>query len=212
MKKNSKSRLNSNFRAGFTLLELLIVIMIMAMMTVVAVNAFSLVQKEMKVDFAADTLVATIKEAQVLAKSGRRAVASDGTTGPALCYLVKIGAASESGLWTASSDYIAVSEASDSGGVPVVDSCTTLSESQMLNKDIFSDKVKIKAILQDGSDADNQQLFYLKPPFGQMYVWEDSVLKPLASGKFQYLIGYDQESTYDKKVEFDLATGEIKKL
>lgn len=184
----------------------------MAMMTMVAVNAFSLVQKEMKVDFAADTLVSTIKEAQVLAKSGRRSVASDGTTGPALCYLVKIGAASESGLWTASSDYIAVSEASDSGGVPVVDSCTTLSESQMLNKDIFSDKVKIKAILQDGSDADNQQLFYLKPPFGQMYVWEDSVLKPLASGKFQYLIGYDQETTYDKKVEFDLATGEIKKL
>lgn len=187
--------------------------MIMAMMTMVAVNAFSLVQKEMKVDFAADTLVSTIKEAQVLAKSGRRSVASDGTVGAALCYLVKIGAASESGLWTASSDYIAVSESSDSGGgVPVVDSCTLLSESQMYNKDIFSDKVKIKAILQDGSDADNQQLFYLKPPFGQLYIWEDSVLRPLASGKFQYLIGYDQESTNDKKVEFDVATGEIKKL
>jgi prepilin-type N-terminal cleavage/methylation domain-containing protein len=202
-------------RAGFTLLELLIVMMIIAMMTVIAVNAFSLVQKQMKVDFATDTLVATFKEAQVLAKSGRRAVATDGTFGGALCYVVKVGAASDSGLGTARTDYIAVGNAD--GGVPIVDSCTQIDDSALLMKDIFADQVKIKAILQSDSFAEaietgNQQIFYLKPPFGQLYVLDGMTLKPLASGKFQYLVGYDQETAYDKKVEFDVATGEIKKL
>lgn len=193
-------------KAGFTLLELLIVMMIMALMTMIAVNAFSLVQKQMKVDFAADSLVSTFKEAQVLVKSGRRA-----DSGTALCYVVRIGSAGQSGLWTGKSSYIAVSGGGASGGVPVVDSCTVLSDGDFLIKDVFNDNVRIKAILQDGNDIGVQN-FYFKPPFGQLYLMEGNQLKPLISGKFQYLIGYDQETSYDKRIEFDTATGEIKKI
>lgn len=209
MRKKTVKTILKQQKAGFTLLELLIVIMIMAIMTMIAVNAFSLVQKQMKVDFAAESLISTIKEAQVLVKSGRRAENTDGSTGSAICYVVRIGAAADSGLFTGKSNYVAVGDSA--GGVAIVDVCTVLSKENMIKKDIFSENIKIKAILQDGLDIAAQE-FYFKPPFGQLYQLESGQMKPVVIGKFVYLIGYDQEEQYDQKVQFDTATGEVKRL
>lgn len=72
--KMAKTRLAVGRRgkAGFTLIELLVVISIIAILTLIATANFTAVQQQARIGFAADTLVSTLREAQVLAKSGQR--------------------------------------------------------------------------------------------------------------------------------------------
>jgi prepilin-type N-terminal cleavage/methylation domain-containing protein len=48
--------------SGFTLIELLVVISIIMLLTITAVANFSYVQERMRLDFAADTLVSSLRE------------------------------------------------------------------------------------------------------------------------------------------------------
>lgn len=59
------------YRRGFTLLEVIIVITIVAMMAVFAISSYGSARTRAKLDLITDLLVSTLKQQQNLAKSGK---------------------------------------------------------------------------------------------------------------------------------------------
>lgn len=179
---------NHDAKAGFTLIELLIVISIMALMTIVAMNSFNTVQKQMRVDYAADSLVSTFKEAGGMARSGTLG------GGKAQCYAVKVGTGGTgSGIWTGVSDYVGVETGK------TVDSCAPVADSAWAVRDVLGNDVIFK---QGGS-----QVFYFKPPFGKIV---DAENKALANAVLEYNLGFIGDAAWDRKVQFNVTTGEGK--
>lgn len=197
-------------RPGFTLLELLIVVAIIGILAVVAVFSYVGVQRQATVEFAADTVVAALREAQDLARSGRRGLPdTEGEPGadnpsPSQCYAVKLltgpgGALGPGGLYTASGDYLAVQG-------DVVDSCETLGESGWRRSDALGSRL---VIMGEGDG----QIFYFKPPFGRVYAADPGgALTQLTGEVFNFTVGDPDYPEWDREVSFDSSTGEAKKV
>lgn len=62
----------TGFPAGFTLVEMLIVIGIVGLLTVLAVGSFGAARKQARLDIAVESMMTTIKEQQGKAKNGRQ--------------------------------------------------------------------------------------------------------------------------------------------
>lgn len=58
-------------RQGFTLIEMLIVLTIIAVLAVVSVSSYDVVRRQARLQVIGDTLVSTLKEQQNLARSGK---------------------------------------------------------------------------------------------------------------------------------------------
>lgn len=72
-------------RGGFTLIEMLIVIVIIGLLAMIAVSSFGSARKQARLDIALETIMSTMKEQQGKAKTGRQVV-DDSTGGQMLCY------------------------------------------------------------------------------------------------------------------------------
>jgi prepilin-type N-terminal cleavage/methylation domain-containing protein len=228
---------------GFTLIELLIVICIMSILTVIAVGAYAGVQRQARIDFAADTLIASLREESLLAKSGRTVVAADqaaaaavdGSSGDSTpagklqCFALRIKMGKDGGLWSASTDYIGIPKVGP--GEPAytgpIDTCRVISDENLWQKrDIFDGDIVIKSItpgsstsVDSGSSASLssnsggiEQVYYFKPPFGQLYLQNAGVLEAQRDGIFDYLVGVVDQPAFDRKVQYDVSTGEAKKV
>ncbi len=200
-------------RAAFTLIELLVVMSIIMMMTLLAVANFANVQERLKLDFAADTLVATLREAQVLAKSGR--VVGSGEAAGLQCQVVRLVGGTQGGLFTGQSKYIALD--AESGQV---DSCEVLKDDAAgwVKSDVFDGRFIIV-----GDEV--ARTFYFKPPFGQIYSESVEKLTRAPAEVVEFAVGQvgrlDAVSSSSggggaessqKRVRFDLSTGAVKRL
>ncbi len=221
-------------QAGFTLIELLIVILVMSLLTVLAVGSYAGVQRQARVDFAADTLVSALREQSLLARSGRTswdAGAGAGASGDAVgklqCFALSIVAGTKGGLWSASTDYVGLPkpqngliggqnfEADQVRAGTGIDTCETVKEDAVWQKrDIFDGDIIVKSFAQDGGPAgdDKIQELYFKPPFGQVYRDGAGGLEALREGIFTYVVGAADRPDFDRKVQFDVSTGEAKKV
>lgn len=206
--KKPKIGLETSTKRGFTLIELLMVLTIIMIMTLLAMANFTYVQQQARLDFAADTLVSALREAQVLAKSGRVSNNVEGV-GVLQCQAVKIVSGTEdgNGLYMGQSNYIGLPKDALSGDQ--VDTCEQLGENQWRKIDVFDGQT---VILGDGSI----QTFYFKPPFGQIYEELLGVLGKAKSQKVHFLIDNATNPAANpadvRKVEFDLATGVVKRV
>lgn len=193
---------------GFTLIELLVVLSIIMVLTIFAVVNFSYVQQRAKLDFAADTLVSTLREGQVLAKSGRRVVSGEGE-GILQCYAVRIvtGSSAGNGLYTGQSAYVGLPKEAVTGDL--VDTCAPIQDAEWVKIGIFDGQI---VVLGDGST----QTFYFKPPFAQIYQENGGALSKAGSQKLLFTIDNANNPATNpddlKKVEFDLSTGAVKRI
>ena len=226
-------------QAGFTLIELLIVILVMSLLTVLAVGSYAGVQRQARVDFAADTLVSALREQSLLARSGRTswdAGAGAGASGDAVgklqCFALSIVAGTKGGLWSASTDYVGlpspVAGLPGLGVDPVrvnsmsganIDTCETVKEALKWQKrDIFDGDIMVQMLPVVGQggvgngEALNSHELYFKPPFGQLLQNGAGGLEALREGIFTYVVGAADRPDFDRKVQFDVSTGEAKKV
>ncbi len=192
-------RLQGRARKGFTLVELLIVISIIGMLTVLAVGNYIGVEQQARVEFATDTLVSTIREAQVMARSGQRSTDSGGQQ-VLQCYVVKIvtGTGVTAGLYFGQGDYLAVQG-------DTVDSCQTVGDENLRKSEVFNEKV---IIVGDGGE----KTYYFKPPFAQILEQGGGQLVAVQSQKLQMTVQDVDSPEYSRAVIFDLATGEVKRI
>lgn len=198
-------------RPGFTLLELLIVVAIIGILAVVAVFSYVGVQRQATVDFAADTVVSALREAQDLARSGRRGTEDDASSG-ALCQAVKLvsgPSANGGGLFTAVSKYVAVDG-------ELVDSCTALDgDAGWRRSEGLSGRLEIiSAGAGDGTDGGvASQVYYFKPPFGKILGSDggSGALQPLPAQVYVFIVGDPDNPQWNREVIFDTSTGEARK-
>jgi len=198
------------FHKGFTLIELLIVISIMAILTLIAMANYSGVQRQVRLDFAADSLVAAIREQVVYAKSGQV------VDSKSQCFALKFQGGDGGGLWSGQSDYIGVIK-----NAANVDSCTKIVDGWK-ERSIFDSGIKLKSIFKKvnsddpGSNLTEEQKLYFKPPFGQ--VLEDvsaGKLTPILGGIWEFKLEASDESDSVLKsriVQYNAATGEVKRV
>lgn len=180
----------TSLKSGFTLLELLIVMAIMALLAMMAINAYAGVQRNARIGYAADSLVASIREAQTLARSG---VHEDGATGGLQCFAVKL---SSGKLETARTAY-----------QPSTDSCATAAGWAV--NTFFDQNTVLKSV---SAPYDSGLELYYKPPFGQVYRYDGSGFLPLVSGKIDFVVGVPDKADFDLKVQYDLATGSVARV
>ncbi|MCC6643541.1 prepilin-type N-terminal cleavage/methylation domain-containing protein [Candidatus Peregrinibacteria bacterium] len=187
-------------KPGFTLLELLIVMAIIALLAVLAITSYAGVQRSARIGYAADSLVATIREAQVLARSGAR---SEG--GGLQCTVVKLasGSDSEAGLFSAVSAYKSAEDACENS-------------SQWRKNDFFDENTLLKSLeavgLNSGLTVGDELELYFKPPFGQVYLMTSGGFTPLTSGILTFVVGAEDKVDFDQMVKYDLATNEVNRF
>ena len=209
------------FHKGFTLIELLIVISIMAILTLIAMANYSGVQRQVRLDFAADSLVSAIKEQIVYAKSGAVVSRVDGagTKQISQCFALKVKAEPNGGLWSGQSDYIGVTGGATPGSS--VDTCTILGAAGWMERSIFDSGIKLKTIKIKNNSADTGTLapdekeLYFKPPFGQVLGKESDKLQPVSGQIWEFTIEAADESDPVLKsriVQYNMATGEVKRV
>lgn len=199
-----------SLKPGFTLIEILIVLSIIMLLTILAVANYSAVERSARIGFAADSLVSSLREAEVLSKSGRRVTDSAGKQ-ILQCQAVKIvsGTGSNSGLYMGQSNYIGLPE---EGAVEkAVDSCKPVGDLDWRKNDIFNDRI---IIIDDGNEDGNGngQTFYFKPPFGQIYREVGGGLAKAAAEKVRFSVGALDNADSQQKIEFDLTTGNVARL
>jgi len=199
---NNKPKIG--LKRGFTLIELLVVMSIIMILTVIAVANFSTIERSARIGFAADTLVAILREGQVLAKSGRRADDGSGTQ-TLQCQAVKVvsGSGPDNGLYTGQSTYIGLPKDASAG--VTVDTCAAVDNSTWIKNEIFDGKI---VIIGDGST----QEFYFKPPFGQINEMNSGVLSKAPAEVLKYAVGVSDNPDSQQKVEFDLITGNVMRV
>ncbi|MBD3270236.1 prepilin-type N-terminal cleavage/methylation domain-containing protein [Candidatus Peregrinibacteria bacterium] len=202
-----KNALFKQVKSGFTLIELMVVLLIIMILTLVTMSGYSGVQRAARIDFAADTLVSVIKEQQVLGRSGQRDSDDD-----LLCYAVKVE--KNGGLKTGVSEYIAAIGGGDDD--VVVDECSEVSawrERGVLGEDVIVDE--IMGVMTGASSGDDFEV-YFKPPFGYGYYWATgnnfkplNVIKDGLDGKVEFVLTFAAGSDVSRKVIFDRLTGEV---
>lgn len=196
----------SGQKRGFSLIELLIVICIIAIMTVIAVANYAAVERQARVEFATDTLVSTLREVQVLARSGNLVMAESAVSAeqkPVLqCYAVKIVTGTDedkAGLFTSPTNYISVQG-------DTVDTCQTVAGPEFWRKSqVFTGKV----ILLGGGE---EKVYYFKPPFGQILEDQQGDLIKPASQIITFTVGDVDSPDMNRQVEFDLSTGAVRRI
>lgn len=193
-----------SLKPGFTLIEILIVLSIIMLLTILAVANYSAVERSARIGFAADSLVSSLREAEVLSKSGRRVTDSAGKQ-ILQCQAVKIvsGTGSNSGLYMGESDYVGLPKDATAG--TAVDTCMIIDNSKWRKTDVFNDQI---VIIGDGSE----QTFYFKPPFGQIYSENGGILSKAAAEKVRFSVGALDNADSQQKIEFDLTTGNVARL
>lgn len=204
-------------KAGFTLLELLIVICIIGILALLTISNYAGVQRGARLDFAADSVVSIIKEQQLLAKSGNR-----DEDGNLQCYAFKLVVADEQNEAQAlmgSSDYIGLPK-DDNGNVmsnpdpSLVDVCEKIGDDEWQARGIFEAGTVLQNISEvtNGQDLSSLEL-YFKPPFAQAYKYNDiDKFEALLSGKFRFVLNFDSGEEKERVVEFNLQNGQVRRV
>lgn len=215
MSKRSLQKLAAGKSRGFTLIELLIVISIIALLTIMAMLNYANVQRQARLDFAADSLVSAIKEQQVMARSGKvlTETESSGNTWKNQCFALKFVASrtSDNGvLATGQSDYVGLPDST----VPTapIDSCIALTTpANWQSREIFDSGIKLISIKKDCTDISAQEL-YFKPPFGKIWSADPTELNQLLNAQFQFELSVPNQVDSNRFVQYNVNTGEVKRI
>ncbi len=199
----NKEPLNKEKQA-FTLIELLIVIAIIGLLTVLTVLNFNFVQQRAKLNFATETLVATFREVQTLAKSGKlisETAVEDTDNKKLQCYAIKIvlGDGEGKGVYRGQSNYISIPESQDEK----IDSCKKIDDQNWQRDPVFD---KTMMIVSDRPDSDSLE-FYFKPPFGNVVRSDNDQFKEL----YTFTISLLSNSDLREIVSLNLNNGNIQR-
>ena len=201
-----------NTLQGFTLIEMLIVIVIIGLLAFMAVSSFGSAQKAARLDIAVDTIMSVIKEQQGKARAGRQVSGVPG--GKNLCYGVVFQKSFPS-VQTVTVPYVAVSPNSAHA-----DYCDVadLTVKPVLTPAAVSADIVFQKILQGGSDVTSSGLVLVfKPPFGAIlqsdsvdHIQPDAVVNQSA---VQIFLNQGGSNSQDQRViQFDPLTGTVSRV
>lgn len=207
-----KKKISNRGKEGFTLIEMLIVIVIIGLLAFMAVSSFGSAQRAARLDIAVDTIMSVIKEQQGKARTGRQVSGVSG--GRNLCYGVVFQKNFPS-VQTVAVPYVAVSPNSAHADYCDVASLTfkPLLASVAVSADIVFQK-----ILQGGNDVTSSGLVLVfKPPFGAIlqsdavdHIQPDAVVNQSA---VQIFLNQGGNSFQDQRViQFDPLTGTVSRV
>lgn len=148
-------------KRGFTLIEMLIVIVIIGLLAMIAVSSFGSARKQARLDIALETIMSMMKEQQGKAKTGRQVVdASSG--GQTLCYGLVFQKVVPY-VQTITVPYRAIAN----DNTKKADYCDALNTQPTLKDLAVSEDVVLQTIRQGGNPVDMLVLLF-KPPFGSV--------------------------------------------
>jgi len=158
-----KKKISNQVKGGFTLVEMLIVIVIVGLLAFMAVSSFGSAQKRARLDIAVDTIMSVIKEQQGKARTGRQGAGISG--GQTSCYGVVFQKNEPYGLRTVTIPYVSVSKDTSSPNTDYCDA-TAVNDANYINVEVSKD-VLLQAVKQGA--LDNEKLFLIfKPPFASI--------------------------------------------
>jgi len=207
-------------KKAFTLIEVLICLTIIVIIALIAVGSFGGVQKQARLDFAADSFVSVIKEQFQLARSGRRYTEND--MNALKCYIVKF---QKEAIFTGLASYKSLDSAKPDDIEQKVDYCeetddSNLKKADFLDQDLIVKKIQENDFLSSNNYQDLDTLsFYFKPPYAKIFMKDvaTTLEKSLANSRFCFQIGFNQENgandkTSNRWIYFNAQTGEVRKL
>ncbi len=149
---------NSNRKKGFTLIEMLIVLVIIGLLAAMAVSSFGSARKRARLNIAVDSIASMIKQQQGKAKTGRQT--ADGSSGQSSCYGMVFQKTAPY-LQTVMVPYVAVPPVTSN--VPYADYCDT--KTPVLTPVEVTDDIMIQDLKKAGANVEKLTVMF-KPPFG----------------------------------------------
>lgn len=176
-------------RRGFTLVEMLVVITIVAILAFLAVSSYGVARKQAQLDIAVDSVISLMREQQGLAKSGRVVPGGDVSGGSALgtseseknCYGLRfVGDPEEGGnaISVIEMPYYKLDVSTKK-----VDYCDLSAATDKMS-DAWKE-IEVKEITQYGDNNQKTELYVVfKPPFGKLVLTDSpsGELKPAVVG------------------------------
>lgn len=158
---NISSRQSGRSKGGFTLIEMLIVIVIIGLLAMIAVSSFGSARKQARLDIALETIMSMMKEQQGKAKTGRQVVdASSG--GQTLCYGLVFQKVAPY-VQSITVPYRAIAN----DNTKKADYCDASTTQPVLKDLVVSEDVVLHTIQQGSNPVEKLVLLY-KPPFGSV--------------------------------------------
>ena len=150
-------KLGVGMSGGFTLIEMIIVIVIIGILAGLAMDSFGKAQKQARFNIALDSVMSTIKQQQGKAKTGRQVVG-----GAAQCYGVFFQK-TKPFIQMVTVPYVGVPTNVNS---PYADYCATSEASSVLFTPFeMSDAILVEDIVRTGTAVASSAIMF-KPPFG----------------------------------------------
>lgn len=201
-------------RDGFTLIEMLVVIVIIGLLAVMAVSSFDVARKRVRLDVATDTITSIIKEQQGKARSGRQG--SDSSSfAQTSCYGVFFQQASPF-IQTVVMPYVSVPEDPTTSNADYCDAAATAPKMTELE---ISKDIMVQSIKQGGAPVQKLLLLF-KPPFGSVLEMHDLTSATTAhtapvqtENPLQILLNQQGNSLQDYRgFEYDVISSMIRPL
>ncbi|MDD3861531.1 MAG: type II secretion system protein [Candidatus Gracilibacteria bacterium] len=206
----------SLLKKGFTLVEMLVVISIVAILSVLAVSGYTSFRKASLIDLSADALIAQIDEMKEKAIHGTKGGVDEDGAEFLRCYGLEISKGGESGyeigavsykftnkkVWKdARWQYEGCANEDEEAGIFEMDSMVSVSEITMKGAD---------GGVETDFTGDNI-VFRFAPPNGDLEILEVAGAGGNFSGKILIKIVYGNDDNYSRIVEIDSASGKAVK-
>ena len=161
---------NTHRRSGFTLIEILIVIVIVGLLAALAVSSFGVARQHARLDIAADTLVSVFKQQQDQARVGRQLSGSEHSS----CYGIVFNT-DDSAPPAIQTVVVPYQPASTNSANRNADYCDTNSDTTQ--RTAIAEDIVVKSFSAGTQDLTNRSnlVVFFKPPFATPVIAYDLV-------------------------------------